>query len=60
MAPRQYTISPFSALSLLLVLVTGIIYLNVYILQGYYPTFTTEDEIQAAKEVQFGIIAKYL
>lgn len=59
-ALKNYTISPFNTLFFLLVLATGLVYFNVYILKDYYPTFTTEEEIQSAKDAQFGFLATYL
>jgi hypothetical protein len=50
----------FLVVSLLSIISTALIYINVYVRHDYYPIFTDANQIQFAKEQNFGFLAKYL
>lgn len=60
MKVKSFQIDIFSVLVLLVILSAAFTFYRVYYHRDYYPTFTTDEEIQTMKESEFGFLAQYL
>lgn len=57
---KRISIDPFSIIAFLVILVSIQVYVNVYFIKHVYPIFTTEDQIDATKQQEFGFLANYI